>query len=78
MAKLIIVESPGKIKTISSYLPKDYIVMGHIRLLEKKGKYNLGINVDGNFDPSYSNDPAKKEIIKNWKAAAKTADAVYS
>jgi len=80
MAKLIIVESPGKIKTISSYLPKDYIVMasmGHIRLLDKTGKHNLGIDVENTFEPSYSNDPAKKDVIKKLKAAAKTADAVY-
>jgi DNA topoisomerase-1 len=80
MAKLVIVESPGKIKTISSFLPKDYIVMasvGHIRLLDKKGKYNLGINIEGNFEPSYINDPEKKDIIKKLKEAAKNADAIY-
>jgi DNA topoisomerase I len=80
MAKLIIVESPGKIKTIASFLPKDYVVMasiGHIRLLDKTGKYNLGINIEGNFEPTYINDPEKKDVIKKLKAAAKAADAVY-
>jgi DNA topoisomerase-1 len=80
MSKLIIVESPGKIKTISSFLPKDYIVMasiGHIRLLDKKGKHNLGVNVDSDFAPTYVNDPDKKDIIKGLKAAAKTAEAIY-
>jgi DNA topoisomerase-1 len=80
MAKLIIVESPGKVKTISSFLGKDYIVMasvGHIRLLDKTGKHNLGVNVVGDFEPTYVNDPDKKDIIKKLKEAAKTADAVY-
>jgi DNA topoisomerase I len=80
MAKLIIVESPGKIKTITSFLSSDYIVMasmGHIRLLDKTGKHNLGVDVEGNFEPAYSNDPAKKDVIKKLKAAAKTAEAVY-
>jgi len=80
MAKLIIVESPGKIKTITSFLSSDYIVMasmGHIRLLDKTGKHNLGVDVEGNFEPTYSNDPAKKDVIKKLKAAAKTAEAVY-
>jgi DNA topoisomerase I len=80
MAKLIIVESPGKVKTISSFLGKDYIVMasvGHIRLLDKTGKHNLGVNIEGDFEPSYINDPEKKEIIKKLKEAAKSADAVY-
>jgi DNA topoisomerase-1 len=78
--KLIIVESPGKIKTISSFLPKDYIVMasvGHIRLLDKTGKYNLGINIEGQFEPTYIDDPEKKDIIKKLKAAAKTAEAIF-
>ena len=37
--RLIIVESPGKIKTISSYLGKDYAVIassGHVRQLSSK------------------------------------------
>ena len=38
--KLIIVESPGKIKKINSILNKDYLIkasVGHIRDLDKKG-----------------------------------------
>jgi len=80
MAKLIIVESPGKIKTISSFLSKDYIVMasiGHIRLLERTGKYHLGIDIDNDYKASYINDPEKKDIIKKLKATAKTAEAIY-
>ena len=40
MKNLVIVESPGKIKTIEKILGKDYKVMasrGHIRDLAKKG-----------------------------------------
>jgi DNA topoisomerase-1 len=78
--KLIIVESPGKIKTISSYLGSDYLVMasiGHIRLLDKTGKYKLGVNVDGDFEPTYINDPGKMDVIKKLKVAVKDADEVY-
>jgi DNA topoisomerase-1 len=78
--KLIIVESPGKIKTISSFLSSDYKVMasiGHIRLLDKTGKYNLGLDVDGDFSPSYKNDPKKKDVIKALKEAASKAEMVY-
>jgi len=78
--KLVIVESPGKIKAISSYLGSDYIVMasiGHIRLLERTGKHKLGIDVDNNFEPTYINDPDKKDVIKKLKEAAKTAEIIY-
>ena len=46
MAKLVIVESPAKAKTIGKYLGKDYEVtasMGHIRDLPKS---QLGIDVE--------------------------------
>ena len=78
--KLIIVESPGKIKTISSFLSSDYQVMasiGHIRVLDKVGKYKLGIDVDGDFAPTYKNDPKKADVIKKLKAAAKKAELVF-
>ena len=81
MAKyIIIVESPGKIPTIKSFLSSDYQVMasiGHIRILDKTGKYNLGIDVDGDFSPKYKNDPEKSDIIKNLKEAAKKAEIVF-
>jgi DNA topoisomerase I len=80
MAKLIIVESPGKIKTIKSFLSSDYVVMasiGHVRVLDKTGKYNLGVDLENDFTPTYANDPAKKDVIKNLKAAVKNADHVY-
>jgi DNA topoisomerase-1 len=82
MAKknLIIVESPGKVKTISSYLTSDFAVMasiGHIRLLDKSGKHKLGVDVDGDFSATYVNDPDKKDVIKGIKAAADAAETIY-
>ena len=81
MAKyVVIVESPGKVRTISSYLGSDYKVLasvGHIRVLDKTGKYNLGVDVDGNFDPTYKNDPLKKDVIKKLKEETKDAEMVY-
>jgi len=79
MKKLVIVESPGKIKTIKSFLSSEYTVMasiGHIRLLDKVGKYKLGIDLKDKFKPSYINDPKKKDVIKKLRAAAKAADVV--
>ena len=51
--KLIIIESPGKIKTIKKCLGSNYDIeasYGHVRDLPKT---TLGIEVDNNFKPRY-------------------------
>jgi DNA topoisomerase-1 len=65
---LVIVESPGKIKTISKFLGKDFTVMasmGHVRDLPKS---KLGIDVAKNFEPTYLVSKEKKNVIKDLKA----------
>lgn len=77
MSKLVIVESPNKIKSIQKYLGEGYSVMaskGHVRDLPKS---SLGIDIDHGFTPNYKNMPDKKEVIKSLKAAAGEADFVY-
>ncbi len=76
MAKLVIVESPNKIKSIKKYLGSDYDVMasvGHIRDLPKS---KLGIDVDKNFKLDYINMPEKRDVIKSLKTAAANSDGV--
>jgi DNA topoisomerase-1 len=49
--KLLIVESPGKVKKLSQILGSDWIVrasMGHIRELANDGEDSLGFDLDGN------------------------------
>ena len=56
MSKLLIVESPGKIKKIQEYLGPDYIVMasvGHIIDLDAK---TMSIDMD-TFEPQYHQYP---------------------
>ena len=77
MAKLLIVESPAKAKTITKYLGSDYQVkasMGHLRDLPKK---ELGVDVDNNFQTTYLPIDGKDKIINDLKAAADRADFVY-
>ncbi len=77
MSKLVIVESPTKVKSIKKYLGSNYEVMasmGHIRDLPKS---RFGINVDKNYAPDYRNMPEKKDLIKKLKEAADKADFVY-
>ena len=74
MAKLFIVESPTKAKTISKFLGKDYKVIssfGHIRDLPKK---NTGVDVEHGFTPSYEIPDDKKDKVKALKDAAKGAE----
>ncbi|MBI3481620.1 MAG: type I DNA topoisomerase [Bacteroidetes bacterium] len=74
---LVIVESPAKAKTIEGYLGKDFKVassMGHVRDLPKgKG----AIDIENSFEPTYEVSPEKKEVIKNLKELAKSAEMVY-
>ena len=73
MTKLVIVESPSKAKTITKYLGKGYKVMasvGHIRDLPKK----LGVDIENGFQEEYEISPAKEKVVKELRAAAKTAD----
>ena len=77
MSKLIIVESPSKIKTVKKTLGSDYTVMaskGHIRDLPKS---KLGVDIANGFKPQYISMPDKKELIKELQLAAANADQVY-
>lgn len=74
--KLVICESPGKIKKIQSYLGNDYVVkasVGHIREL-KKGKD--GIDKKNGFEPSYTVSADKKDVVKELKELSKKCDEV--
>ena len=76
MSKLVIVESPTKVKSIKKYLGSGYEVMasmGHIRDLPKS---KLGVDVEHNFKLQYINMPDKKEVIKKLQEAARESDGV--
>lgn len=75
--KLVVIESPSKIKKLQSFLGKDYIVkasFGHVMDLPRKG---LGIDIKNDFEPSYEVLPKKKDAIVELKKAAKGVDEVF-
>jgi len=77
MSKLLIIESPNKIKSIKKYLGSGYEVMatkGHIRDLPKS---KLGVDTENDFKPQYINMADKKDVIKSLKDAAAKSDFVY-
>ncbi|MBI1794880.1 MAG: type I DNA topoisomerase [Chloroflexi bacterium] len=75
--KLVIVESPAKAKTVGRFLGKGYTVrasVGHVRDLLRS---QLSVDVENNFEPKYRVPNEKKEVIKELKKLAKTAEAIY-
>lgn len=77
MSNLVIVESPAKAKTIKKYLGENFEViasMGHIRDLPKS---KLGVDIENNFDPLYTDIKGKEDIIKELKKNAKKSEMIY-
>src|SRR5260370_2468506 len=78
MAKsLVVVEAPGKAKTIGKYRGSQYVVkasLGHVKDLPKK---DLAVDVDKGFEPHYEIIEGKKKLMAELKQAAKGVDSVY-
>ena len=75
---LVIVESPGKVKTIQEYLgKKDYLVkasIGHIRDLQER---KLSVDVEHGFTPEYVIPADKKKVVSDLRKLAAAADTVW-
>ena len=74
---LVIVESPGKVKTIQKYLGKDFLVkasIGHIRDLEE---HNLGVDVENGFKPEYVIPADKKKVVADLRKLADSASTIW-
>ena len=88
---LVIVESPTKARTIKKFLDRECTVKasnGHIRDLpnkaseippryKKKPWSRIGINIEAGFEPLYVVPSAKKQQVRDLKAAVKQADRIY-
>jgi DNA topoisomerase-1 len=75
--KLLIVESPAKIKTISKFLGDDFNIvstMGHIKDLPTN---KLGITINGTIDIDYVTIDGKESTIAKLAKAASNADIIY-
>ena len=76
MKTVVIVESPGKVNKIQSYLGDEYLVkasFGHVQDLDKK---TLSIEVENNFKPNYIITPDKTKIVKELRDLVKECKEV--
>src|SRR5713226_1971203 len=77
MSKLIVVESPGKVKKIKAYLGEGWKVeasLGHVRDLPEN---DLGVTVTDGFRPTYEILKGKASVVRRLLKAIKEADEVY-
>jgi len=88
--KLVIVESPAKVKSIAKYLGEGFDVdasVGHIRdlpqpselptELKKTSVGKFAVDLDNDFEPYYMVYPDKKKRVSELKAKLKEADELY-
>jgi len=77
MKKLLIVESPAKIKTISKFLGRDFRIMstiGHIMDLPSK---SLGVTINDHIELEYVPIEDKQKVIADICKAASTSDEIF-
>jgi DNA topoisomerase-1 len=74
---LVIVESPAKARTLSSYLKDDFVIkasVGHVKDLPQS---RLGVDIENGFTPQYQVIKGKVKILKEIKNAAEKAKTIY-
>jgi DNA topoisomerase-1 len=73
---LLVVESPTKIKTLSKFLGKDYIIKatyGHIKDLPKS---KLGVDVENGFTPQFLTVKGKAKVVDELKKVSKDIENI--
>ncbi|MBP7634882.1 type I DNA topoisomerase [Candidatus Ozemobacteraceae bacterium] len=74
---LVIVESPGKIKTLTKFLGREFIVeasKGHVIDLPDS---KLGVEPDRGFVPVFRVVPDRKDVIIRLREAAEKVESIY-
>ncbi|HOY68698.1 MAG TPA: type I DNA topoisomerase [Candidatus Ozemobacteraceae bacterium] len=74
---LVIVESPGKIKTLTKFLGRDFIVeasKGHVIDLPDS---KLGVEPDRGFVPVFRVVPDRRDVIIRLREAAEKVETIY-
>ena len=78
MKKLLIVESPGKIKTISKFIGPDFKVMSTVGHIKDLPTNDLGIEIkNSSIQLKYVTIKDKDKVINDIVKAAKTSDEIF-
>lgn len=73
---LLVVESPTKMKTLSKFLGKEYVIKatyGHIKDLPKS---KLGVDVEKGFTPQFLTVKGKSKVVDELKKVGKDAERI--
>ena len=73
---LLVVESPTKMKTLSKFLGKDYVIKatyGHIKDLPKS---KLGVDIDKGFTPQFLTVKGKTKVVDELKKVGKDVEKI--
>jgi DNA topoisomerase-1 len=76
-AKLVIVESPAKARTLARILGRSYLVkasLGHVRDLPRG---SLGVDIEHDFTPKYVIPAEKRKVVGELKKAVDRASCIY-
>lgn len=73
---LVIVESPGKVKTLSKYLGDSYVVRGSVGHVRDLPTSDIGIDTD-TFEGQYVFTHRGKKIVSDLRKLAKESDTVW-
>ncbi len=77
MKKLLIVESPAKIKTIAKFLGKEFSIMSTVGHIKDLPKNDLGITMGDTITLEYVTIDKKEKTIKDLVKEAKNCDEIY-
>jgi DNA topoisomerase-1 len=75
---LVVIESPGKLKSYRKYLGPDYEIVasvGHVMDLPPKG--GLGVNIKKQFEPTFEVMDDKKQVLSDIVKKAKKSKLTY-
>ena len=74
---LIVVESPGKVKTIQKYVGDKYLVKASVGHIKDLPSGELGIDVENDFKLKFVINEDKKKVVADLKKSAKNSDTIY-
>ena len=74
---LVVVESPAKASTLKRYLGKEYEVMASVGHIKNLPKSKLGVDIENGYKADFVLIKGKEKVVRDLKAAAKKADAIY-